>query len=81
MPQAHTIREFTEAEKEDGRNRHLNGVRSYFFHANHNRGMTDILPPSELMPYDDYAWVPKRKMNEFFTRDYYDIFAHACTTR
>ena len=31
--------------------------------------------------YDDYRWIPKRLLNEYFTRDYYDIFAKACLTR
>jgi len=79
LPQVHTIRDFTIAEKEDERNKAFRGVRTYFFHANHWRGLPEIAQAAT--DYDDFAWVPKRKLNEFFTREYYDIFADACTTR
>ena len=75
------MREFTVAEKEELKNEHLKGVRTYFFHANHRRGLADLVIDSEKTDYDDHAWVPKRKMNEWFNRDYYDIFAHGCSTR
>ena len=81
LPQVHTIREFTEAEKEDDRNKAFKGVRTYFFHANHWRGLPEIATDNGKNDYDDFAWVPKRKLNEFLTRDYFDIFAPACLTR
>ena len=81
LPQVHTLRDFTIAEKEDSRNGPMKGVRTYFFHANHWRGLPEIDTENENCDYDDFAWVPKRKLNEFLTRDYHDIFAHACTTR
>lgn len=31
--------------------------------------------------YDDFNWVPKKLLNEYFTRDYYDIFIHGCVTK
>jgi hypothetical protein len=31
--------------------------------------------------YGDYAWVPKRQLNEYFSEDYYNIFIKACLTR
>ena len=81
LPQVHTLRDFTVAEREDTMNTHLKGVRTYFYHAHHWRGLTELDLTNEKMPYDDFAWVPKRKLNEFLTRDYHDIFADACTTR
>lgn len=68
------------AEKEDSRNSSMKGVRTYFFNANHWRGLPHI-NTGEDSHYDDYVWIPKRKMNEYLTRDYYDIFADACSTR
>jgi len=81
LPQIHTLRDFTIAEREDSRNSHLKGVRSYFFHANHWRGLPNLAVDNNKTPYDDFAWVPKRKMNEWFTREYYEIFVKGCTTR
>jgi len=31
--------------------------------------------------FEDYAWVPKRQLNEYFEKDYYEIFIKACLTR
>ena len=31
--------------------------------------------------YSDWAWVPKRQLNEYFTREYYDTFAQVTLTR
>lgn len=81
LPQVHTLRDFTVAEKELDMNRHLKGVRTYFFHANHRRGLGELVVDPEKTDYDDYAWIPKRKMNEWFTKDYYEIFVHGCSTR
>lgn len=77
----HTLREFTGAEQEDDRNKAFKGVRTYFYHANHWRGLPEISMDTLKNDYDDFAWVPKRKMNEFLNRDYYDIFISACMTR
>ena len=81
LPQVHTMRDFTVAEREDQRNEGLKGVRTYFFHANHWRGLPDISYDTDLHDYDDYAWIPKRKLNEFFTKEYHDVFIEATTTR
>ena len=78
------MRDFTVAEKENKEIAHLKGVRSYFYHAHHWRGLPELVVRDEMkekLPYDDFAWVPKRKLNEFFTREYFDVFIHACTTR
>ena len=68
------------AEKENWRNEPLKGVRTYFYHAHHWRGLPELAISDDL-PYDDHAWVPKRKMNEFLTKEYYDIFIDSCLTR
>ena len=81
LPQHHTLRDFTVAEKESDDNAHLLGVRTYFFHANHWRGLPKLTVESDDHPYDDFAWVPKRKLNEFFTREYHEIFIDGTTTR
>lgn len=81
LPVVHTLRDFTVAEKEVEINSHLKGVRTYFFHANHWRGLPNIDLDNENHAYDDFAWVPKRKMNEFFTKDYHEVFINATTTR
>lgn len=78
LPQVHTLREFTVAEKENGMNTSFKGVRTYFFHANHWRGLPELFTENKDLPYDDYAWVPKRKMNEFMTKEYFDVFINAC---
>ena len=81
MPQLHTLRPFTVAEKEEDEDNHaLKGVRTYFFHANHYRGMA-LAENFGHIPYDDVAWVPKRKMNEFMTKEYHKVFIDSLTTR
>lgn len=54
-------------------------MRTYFFGANHVRGLADF--DWENSDYEDFQWVPKRLMNEYLDKDYYDIFIHALTTR
>ena len=78
-PTVASLREFTEAEKQDKNNKELKGVRTFYFPAHHWRG----LPTMKLdkTEYDDFAWVPKRQMNEYFSKEYYDVFVRACTTR
>ncbi len=74
-----TLREFTEAEKQDPLNSSLKGVRTFFFTAHHWRGLTQM--NYDKNEYDDFSWVPKRQLNEYFSRDYFDVFAKACSTR
>ena len=80
MPQVHSLRRLTIAEQEDPRNEGLKGVRTYYFFAHHLRGLPEM-SINEEMPYNDFAWVPKRQMNEFFTKEYYEVFIHALRTR
>ena len=79
-PAAATIRELTEAEKKDKLNHQLKGVRTFYFQAHHWRGLPTLSTAPEH-DYDDFVWIPKRKMNEYFTKDYFEIFAKACLTR
>lgn len=79
-PVVATIRELTQAEKEEKLNKDLKGVRTYFFQAHHWRGLP-VLSESANHDYDDFQWVPKRQLNEYFTREYHDIFAKATSTR
>lgn len=79
-----TIRELTEAEKQEKLNQQLKGVRTYFFQAHHWRGLPSISPGDKdvaLHDYDDFVWIPKRKLNEYFSKDYYNVFIKATLTR
>lgn len=84
-PVLHTLREFTPAEQDDSRNHTLKGVRTFWFPALHLRGLPDMLinqaTEGQAALYKDWAWVPKRKLNEYFARDYYDIFSKVSRTR
>ena len=65
-------------------NRDLKGVRTYFFQAHHWRGLPILSPgtaPEAMHDYDDFAWIPKRQLNEYFAKDYFEIFSKACLTR
>ncbi len=31
--------------------------------------------------WDDHAWVPKLELNQYFTKEYYDIFINAVRLR
>ena len=83
-PIAATLREFTEAEKADKMNNNLKGVRTYFFQAHHWRGLPTLSPGTSqeaVHDYDDFLWIPKRQLNEYFSKEYFEIFAKACLTR
>jgi hypothetical protein len=81
-PIAATIREFTEAEKQEPMNKQLKGVRTFFFQAHHWRGMPALSTgDSPVHDYDDFVWVPKRQLNEYFSKEYFEIFAKATSTR
>ena len=82
----HTLREFTPHETEtDKANIGLKGVRTYWFGAHHWRGLPEMLLNAEnsdnMTDYSDWAWVPKRQLNEYFTREYHSVFIDVCTTR
>jgi len=42
LPMIHTLREFSEEEKEVKANADLKGVRTYFFGAHHYRGLPEM---------------------------------------
>lgn len=81
-PLIHTVRDLTEHEKEKTANNGLLGVRTYFFGAHHYRGLTKFADDlMEKTPHHDFAWIPKRQLNEYFTKEYYEVFIHALRTR
>ena len=57
----------------------MKGVRTYFFGAHHWRGLPEM--EFEGSDHMDHAWVPKRKLNEFFTEQYHSVFIHGLKTR
>ena len=93
-PLMHTLREFTPDEKQDIMNNGLKGVRTYWFGAHHWRGFPDMMigqskdeagevlsPSGMISEYTDWAWIPKRELNKYFSREYYDVFINICRTR
>jgi hypothetical protein len=69
----------------DKLNSDLKGVRTYWFGAHHWRGIPEMIisetEDNNDSEYIDWAWVPKRSFNEYFTKDQYDIFVNVCRTR
>ena len=80
MPQIQSLRELTIAEQEDPRNEEMKGVRTYYFFAHHWRGLPEM-EFNDTLPYYDSAWIPKRKLNEYFTQTYHEVFAPGLRTR
>ena len=80
LPLIHTLRDFSMAEKDQESNEGLTGVRTYFFGAHHWRGLPNMAVNDSKL-HNDWAWVPKRQMNEFLTREYYDVFINSLKTR
>ena len=77
----HTIREFTPEEASaDLGNDGLKGVRTFWFSAHHWRGEPQLLV-DENSQYEDWAWVPKRLMNEYLSREQHSVFVDVMTTR
>ena len=81
IPIVHTLRDFTIAEKEDKENDSLRGVRTYFFSAHHHRGLPEFDFENDLVDHKDYRWIPKRQLNEYFTKEYHEAFVPALSTR
>jgi hypothetical protein len=79
LPLIHTVRDLSIAEKEEKMNEGLKGVRTYFFGAHHWRGLPEMT--FNNTSHEDWAWIPKRQLNEYFTKEYYDVFIHALKTR
>lgn len=78
-PNLATIREFTDIEAKEPLNAGMKGVRTYFFGAHHLRGIPEM--HIDKTDYDDWAWVPKRHINKFFTKENYEVFIHTLKTR
>ena len=85
-PILHTLREFTPIEQENPMNQQLKGVRTFWFGAHHLRGVPEMVMDSvsdenSTSMYNDWLWVPKRQLNEYLARDYYEIFSTVAKTR
>lgn len=78
QPAIHTIRPLSEVEKQHDFDKTLKGVRTYYFKANHWRGLPEFKLDGR---YDDYAWVPKIKFHEYMARDYFEVFADIAQNR
>lgn len=74
-----TVREFNKTEKADKLNDGLKGARTYFYGAHHYRGLPEFDFDDKV--HEDWAWVPKRQMNEYLSSDNYGVFVHALKTR
>lgn len=80
-PALHTIREFTPDEVETDRgNDGMKGVRTFWFTAHHWRGEPRLLVEGDSL-YEDWAWVPKRLMNEYLSREAHSVFVDMMATR
>lgn len=71
-PIIQTVRDFTEAEREDVRNNHYKGVWTYYFCSMHKRGIPRIMLDNTT--WEDWAWVPKVEFNKYFSKDQYTTF-------
>ena len=60
IPIVHTLRDLTIAENEDQMNQGLKGVRTYFFAAQHYRGLPDFDFENPEIDHHDFMWIPKR---------------------
>ena len=83
-PLLHTLRELAPIEKENFNNQGLRGVRTYFFGAHHLRGLPEMIigdTESNTTDYNDWAWIPKRQLNKYFTKENYEVFTKILRTR
>jgi hypothetical protein len=65
-----TLRDFLPDELTQPYSHFLKGVRTFYFGALHKTG----LPEVNREMYNDFAWVPKRQLNKYFMRDYFEEF-------
>jgi hypothetical protein len=73
LPVLLTKRELTQEEKQDSVNRKAVGIKTYYFPATHLRGRIHLNPEF----YEDYSWVPRLELNQFFDREDYNKFVHS----
>lgn len=71
-PVVATLRPFTPYEREDRKNSILSGVRTFYFHAYHLRGLPEF--DFDTSDFNDYAWVTRADMNKFLTKEKFEIF-------
>ena len=73
FPVGSFVEDFREDEVEQNKLlKELNGKKIFIFTAIHSSGEPDI----DNSPYVDYQWVPKAKLNKFFTRDKFEKVVH-----
>lgn len=72
LPAISTLRPFTENEKKDEKNSYLHGVRTYYFHAYHLRGLTQF--SFDGTDWDDFVWASKADMNKYLCTRRFGIF-------
>lgn len=74
-PILHTLRDFTEAEREDVWNNHYKGVWTYYFVSMHKWGIPKLT--LDKTEWEDWAWVPKYEINKYFSKDQYTTFINS----
>ena len=69
-PVFHVTRDFHEYEKEDPKNKGLEGVRTFYFDAQHFRGAAKISPNAKH-PYVDHVFSPKKELCNYVNKNYW----------
>lgn len=75
-PEFCLTRQFHDYEKEDPKNKGLNGVRTFYYPAYHFRGKPQVFPNARH-PYNDFIFATKMNFNEIAKEDYYNSVIHA----
>jgi|LauGreDrversion4_2_1035121.scaffolds.fasta_scaffold552160_2 hypothetical protein len=70
-PTFHITRDFHDYEKDDPKNKGLNGVRTYYYEANHYRSPIKIIPNLKH-PYDNYVFATKRNIANYINKNYWE---------
>ncbi len=68
VPALCTRRKFYEHELQNPLNKNLQGVKTLYFFAAHVSGASYV----NQEVYSEYVWSPKVKLNEYFTKEYYE---------
>jgi len=78
-PSVATLRRLTPTEEKEQRNYDKKGVRTFYFVGLHWRGLPEFT--LDKSKYRDYAWVPKLGFKDYMERDYFEVFAKACSDK
>lgn len=70
-PVFHLTRDFHEYEREDPKNKGLQGVKTFFYEAYHFRSGCNLFKNARH-PYVEYALCPKYKINQKFSKNYWN---------